>query len=148
VGKVVIEDEVEIGANVTIDRATLGETRIAKGSKIDNLVQIAHNVTVGENTLIVAQSGVSGSTKIGKDVTIAGQVGLVGHIEIGDRVIIGAQSGVSKSVKSDTFIFGYPAREIHRARRIEACITQLPEHFKRIRELERKLKNKIEKEET
>jgi UDP-3-O-[3-hydroxymyristoyl] glucosamine N-acyltransferase len=147
VGKVVIEDEVEIGANVTIDRATLGETRIGKGTKIDNLVQVAHNVVIGENTLIIAQAGISGSTKIGRDVTIAGQVGLVGHIEVGDRVLIGAQSGVSKSVKSDTVIFGYPAREIHRAMRIEACISQLPEYFKRINKLEKSLKSKTNKEE-
>jgi UDP-3-O-[3-hydroxymyristoyl] glucosamine N-acyltransferase len=146
VGKVVIEDEVEIGANVTIDRATLGETRIGKGTKIDNLVQIAHNVIIGENTLIVAQVGISGSTKIGNDVAIAGQVGLVGHIEIGDRVVIGAQSGVRKSVKSDTVIFGYPAREIHRSKRIEACISQLPEHFKRITQLEKKIKGEAKKE--
>ncbi|MCJ7509008.1 MAG: UDP-3-O-(3-hydroxymyristoyl)glucosamine N-acyltransferase [candidate division Zixibacteria bacterium] len=147
VGKVVIEDEVEIGANVTIDRATLGETRVGKGTKIDNLVQIAHNVVIGENTLIAAQAGISGSTRIGKDVIIAGQVGLVGHIEIGDRVVVGAQSGVSKSVKSDTFIFGYPAREIHRSMRIEACISQLPEYFKRITQLEKRIKDKDEKEE-
>ena len=146
VGKVVIEDEVEIGANVTIDRATLGETRIARGTKIDNLVQIAHNVVIGENCLIIAQVGVSGSTKIGKDVTIAGQVGLVGHIRIGDRVFIGAQSGVSKSIENDAIFFGYPAREIHKARKIEACISQLPEYFKRINKLEKKLENKGDEE--
>jgi UDP-3-O-[3-hydroxymyristoyl] glucosamine N-acyltransferase len=146
VGKVVIEDEVEIGANVTIDRATLGETRIGRGTKIDNLVQIAHNVTIGENCLIVAQVGISGSTKIGKDVIIAGQVGLVGHIQIGDRVIIGAQSGVSKSIESDTIVFGYPAREMRKARRIEACISQLPEYFKRINKLEKELKSRSDKE--
>jgi UDP-3-O-[3-hydroxymyristoyl] glucosamine N-acyltransferase len=113
VGTVVIEDDVEIGANVTIDRGTLGKTHIHRGVKIDNLVQIAHNVVIGENSIIVAQVGISGSTKVGKHVTLAGQVGLVGHIQIGDYVTIGAQSGVTKSVSDRTFLSGSPAVEHH-----------------------------------
>ena len=145
VGKVVLEDDVEIGANVTIDRATLGETRIKKGTKIDNLVQIAHNVKVGENTIIVAQVGISGSTKVGNNVTLAGQVGLVGHIEIGDNVIVGAQSGVSKSIHPGKVYFGYPAREHSKARKIEAVVSLLPEYVGKIRDLERRIKELEEK---
>lgn len=140
IGKVVLEDDVEIGANTTIDRATLGETRIAKGTKIDNLVQIAHNVTIGENSILAAQVGIAGSTKIGKNVTIAGQAGFVGHIKIGDNVIVGAQSGISKSFPSNTILFGYPAREHNKARKIEACVTLLPFYVKKIRELDKKIK--------
>jgi UDP-3-O-[3-hydroxymyristoyl] glucosamine N-acyltransferase len=140
IGKVVLEDDVEIGANTTIDRATLGETRIAKGTKIDNLVQIAHNVTIGENSILAAQVGIAGSTKIGKNVTIAGQAGFVGHIKIGDNVIVGAQSGISKSIPSNTTLFGYPAREIGKAKKIEACITLLPFYVNKIRKLEKKIK--------
>lgn len=145
VGTVVLEDDVEIGANVTVDRATLGETRIKKGTKIDNLVQIAHNVKIGENTIIVAQVGISGSTKVGKNVTLAGQVGLVGHIEIGDNVIVGAQSGVSKSLPPGKVFFGYPAREHSKARKIEAVISLLPEYVGKIRDLERRMKELEEK---
>ena len=106
VGTVVIEDNVEIGANCTIDRATLGETRIKQGAKLDNLIQIAHNVVIGENTVIAAQTGISGSTKIGNNVIIGGQVGFVGHIEIGDNTSIGAQSGISKSLPANSVYFG------------------------------------------
>ena len=141
VGKVVIEDFVEIGANVCVDRATLGETRIGKGTKIDNLVQIAHNVKIGENCIIVSQVGISGSTQIGKNVTVAGQAGMVGHIKIGDNVSVGAQSGISKDVPPNTAIFGCPAREIKKAKRIEACISNLPQWVQRIRELEEKVKD-------
>jgi UDP-3-O-[3-hydroxymyristoyl] glucosamine N-acyltransferase len=98
VGIVVIEDDVEIGSNCSIDRATLGETIIKRGAKLDNLIQIAHNVVIGENTVIAAQTGIAGSTKIGKNCVLAGQVGIVGHIEIADRTTIAAQSGVSKSI--------------------------------------------------
>lgn len=136
IGCVRIEDNVEIGANVTIDRATLGITRIGKGTKIDNLVQIGHNVEIGENCVIVAQVGISGSTKIGNDTVIAGQVGIAGHIKIGHRVTIGAQSGVTKSVPDDTTIFGYPAREIHKARRIEAHLSRLDLYIQRLINLE------------
>ncbi|MFH1337154.1 MAG: UDP-3-O-(3-hydroxymyristoyl)glucosamine N-acyltransferase [Candidatus Zixiibacteriota bacterium] len=139
-GRVKIEDNVEIGANVTIDRATLGVTRIGKGTKIDNLVQIGHNVDIGENCIIVAQVGIGGSTKIGDDTIIAGQAGLTGHIKIGKRVVIGAQSGVTKSVPDDTTIFGYPAREIHKMKRIEAHLSHLDRYIKRLRELEEEVK--------
>ncbi len=136
VGRVRIESDVEIGANVTIDRATLGITRIGKGTKIDNLVQIGHNVEIGENCIIVAQVGISGSTKIGNDTVIGGQVGIGGHLKIGNRVIIGAQSGVTKSVPDDTTIFGYPAREIHKAKRIEAHLSRLDRYIQRLIDLE------------
>jgi UDP-3-O-[3-hydroxymyristoyl] glucosamine N-acyltransferase len=139
VGGVRIEDEVEIGSNVTIDRATLGTTRIGKGTKIDNLVQIAHNVDIGENCIIVAQVGIGGSTKVGNDSVLAGQVGLVGHIRIGDRVVIGAQSGVTKDIPDDTTWFGYPAREIHKTKRIEAYLSRLHIYLERLKNLEKEL---------
>lgn len=145
VGKVVLEDDVEIGANVTIDRATLGQTIVKKGTKIDNLVQIAHNVKIGENTIVVAQVGISGSTKVGNNVTLAGQVGLVGHIEIGDNVIVGAQSGVSKSLHPGKIYFGYPAREHTKAKKIEAAISLLPRYVEKIRNLEKRIKELEEK---
>ncbi len=144
VGRVVIEDDVEIGANCTIDRATMGETRIRRGAKLDNLVHIAHNVEVGEWTVMAAQAGISGSTKIGHHVMVGGQVGTVGHIRIGNNVQIGAQSGVSKSIPDGEIVFGYPARPIMRTKRIEAVVNQLPELLKRVKELERqveKIKN-------
>ena len=139
-GKVIIEDDVEIGANVTIDRATLGATRIGKGTKIDNLVQIGHNVVIGENCIIVAQVGISGSTKIGNNVVLGGQVGLAGHIKIGNNVMIGAQSGVTKDIPDNTTVFGCPAREIKKTKKIEACLSRLPEYIKRLKEIEEKLK--------
>jgi len=140
-GIVVIEDDVEIGANCAIDRATIGETRIKRGAKLDNLIQVAHNVVIGENTVIAAQTGISGSTKIGSGCVIAGQVGFVGHIEIADRTTIAAQSGVHKSVKEPgkTF-FGYPALEHHERLRIEAALRQLPELISTVRNLQGELK--------
>jgi UDP-3-O-[3-hydroxymyristoyl] glucosamine N-acyltransferase len=141
IGGVRIEDDVEIGANVTIDRATLGVTRIGRGTKIDNLVQIGHNVDIGENCIIVAQVGIGGSTRVGNDSILAGQVGLAGHIRIGNRVVIGAQSGVTKDIPDDTTVFGYPAREIHKAKRIEAHLSRLHLYIQRLQELERKLKD-------
>ncbi len=139
VGWVEIADDVEIGSNCSIDRGALGPTKIGRGTKIDNLVQIAHNVEIGEHSIIVAQVGISGSTKIGNGVILAGQVGLVGHIEIGDGVKIGAQSGVNKSVPPGKMLFGYPAREIMLAKRIEAALTRLPDLLTRVRKLEKKL---------
>lgn len=140
VGTVIIEDDVEIGANCAIDRATLGHTFIGKGSKIDNLIQIAHNVHIGENSVIAAQSGVSGSTIIGKHVILAGQVGVVGHVEIADNVTVGAQSGVSKSIGESGKVFrGSPAREIHEELRQEAALRRLPDLISDMRNLEREL---------
>jgi len=138
-GAVVLEDGVEIGANCTIDRGTFGETRIRRGTKLDNLVHLAHNVEVGEHTVIAAQTGVSGSTKIGNRVTIAGNAGLVGHIEIGDDVTIGARAGVSKSIPAGLTVWGYLAREHTLARREEAAQRRLPELLKRVRALEKAL---------
>ena len=139
IGTVVIEDDVEIGANVTIDRARFDKTFIGKGTKIDNLVQIAHNVVIGQNSIIVAQAGISGSTRIGHDVIIAGQAGLVGHIEIGDGAILGAQAGVTKSVPPHTFVSGYPARPHQEAMRIYAAMQKLPELIKTLSELKKKI---------
>lgn len=142
IGTVVIEDDVEIGANVTIDRARFDKTVIGRGTKIDNLVQIAHNVEIGENSIIVAQTGISGSTVVGKNVTLAGQAGLVGHISIGDNSVIAAQAGVTKSVPANTCVSGYPAKPHHIAKRINAYIQKLPDLFKRVIELEKKCKNR------
>jgi len=140
IGTVIIEDDVEIGANVTIDRARFGRTLIARGTKIDNLVQIAHNVEIGENSIIVAQSGISGSTMVGKGVIMAGQSGIVGHINIGDNAIIAAKSGVAKSIPANAIVFGYPAKPIEKTKRINACLQRLPKLFKVVSEIERKLR--------
>ena len=145
VGIVVIEDDVEIGANTTIDRATLGETVIRRGAKLDNLIQIAHNVVVGEHTAIAAQAGISGSTTIGKYVKMGGQAGLVGHIHIGDNAIVGAQAGITKSVPDNAFVTGYPAREHMTAKREEASLARLPELLKRVKVLEQEIE-KLKKE--
>jgi UDP-3-O-[3-hydroxymyristoyl] glucosamine N-acyltransferase len=139
IGNVIIEDEVEIGSNTTIDRATLGSTIIRRGAKLDNLIQIAHNVEIGENTVIAAQTGISGSTKIGKNCMIAGQVGFVGHLSIGDDVKIGAQSGVSGNLKDGSIFMGSPAIDISIHRRALVHFKNLPEIVKRLDELERKL---------
>jgi len=136
IGTVIIEDDVEIGANVTIDRARFDKTIIKKGTKIDNLVQIAHNVSIGENSIIVAQSGISGSATIGKNVTIAGQSGVIGHITIGDNVVVAAQSGVTKSIPSNTCVSGYPAKPHVLAKKIHAFTQNLPELFKKVKQLE------------
>jgi UDP-3-O-[3-hydroxymyristoyl] glucosamine N-acyltransferase len=138
-GIVVIEDDVEIGANTTIDRATIGETLIKSGCKIDNLVQIAHNVEIDANTVVAAQTGISGSTKVGKHVTIAGQVGTVGHIEIGDNAILAAKSGISKNVPAGEIWFGYPATPIMKQKKIEASLRHLPEMSKKFNKLVKQL---------
>ena len=138
IGNVVVEDYVEIGANATIDRATIGSTFIKKGAKLDNLIQIAHNVEVGNNTVIAAQAGVSGSTKIGNNVMIGGQAGIVGHIQIADGSKINAQSGVSKSIKTpNAAVTGSPAFEYTSALRSQAVSRKLPDLEKRIKELEK-----------
>ncbi|MDR0811686.1 MAG: UDP-3-O-(3-hydroxymyristoyl)glucosamine N-acyltransferase [Paludibacter sp.] len=139
-GNVVIEDDVEIGSNTTIDRATLGSTVIRRGVKLDNLVQIAHNVEVGENTVIASQSGIAGSTKIGKHCVLAGQVGIAGHLHIADNTIFGAQSGVPNSVKEpNQILMGYPAIPAGNFRRSAVVYKNLPELQKKVYEIEKKI---------
>lgn len=138
IGWVEIGDDVEIGSNCSVDRGALGPTKIGRGTKIDNLVQIAHNVEIGQHSIIVSQVGISGSTKVGNGVVLAGQVGLTGHIEIGDGVQVGAQSGVAKSIPPGKRVFGYPARDIIETARIEAALVRLPELLKRVKRLEDK----------
>lgn len=146
IGNVIIEDGVEIGANATIDRATIGSTVIRSGAKIDNLVQIAHNVEVGINSVIAAQTGISGSTKIGNHVMIGGQVGIVGHIKIADGTKINAQSGVSKSIKTpNSAVTGSPAFDYTSALRSQAASRNLPGLEKRVLELEKLLKEMLAK---
>jgi UDP-3-O-[3-hydroxymyristoyl] glucosamine N-acyltransferase len=144
IGIVRIEDDVEIGANSTIDRATTGVTLIKSGSKLDNLVQIAHNVVVGENSILAAQVGVSGSTELGRNVVLAGQAGLVGHISIGDGAQVGAQGGVTKSIPPQTSVSGYPAREHGLARKIYAAMARLPHVMKEFRKLKERV-DRLEK---
>lgn len=139
IGNVIIEDDVELGSNVSIDRAAIGSTIIKRGSKIDNLVQIAHNVIIGEDTVISAQAGISGSTKIGNHCILAGQAGLVGHIEIGDNVVITAQTGVSKSILKPGYYMGFPAMEMKTYQKLQAKVRLLPDYIKRIEELENEL---------
>lgn len=143
VGNVILEDRVEVGSNTTIDRATLGSTIIRRGVKLDNLIQVAHNVEIGENTVIAAQTGISGSTHIGKNCMIGGQVGFVGHIRIGDNCKIGARSGVEGHVKPDSVIFGAPAIDASKARRSYIHWRNFDEIVKRINEMEKKLKTLI-----
>lgn len=144
-GSVEIGDEVEIGANVTIDRATTGVTSIGRGTKIDNLVQIAHNVTIGEDCIIVAQVGISGSAKVEDAVTLAGQVGVAGHLIIGANTVVAARSGITKSIKPNEVISGYPARPHNEEKRINAAISRLPTLLKRVRGLEQKIEELEEK---
>lgn len=145
-GNVVIENDVEIGANCTIDRATMGSTIIRKGAKLDNLIQIAHNVEIGTNTVIAAQAGVSGSTKIGEYVMIGGQAGIVGHIQIANGTKINAQSGVSKSIKKpNKAVTSSPAFEYRDALKSQAIIRNLPSLQERINHLEEKIKSLLNK---
>jgi UDP-3-O-[3-hydroxymyristoyl] glucosamine N-acyltransferase len=137
VGQVIIQDDVEIGANVTIDRGALGPTIIGKGTKIDNLVQIAHNVTIGEHCLVVAQVGIAGSTKVGSYTTLAGQVGLAGHLKIGNKVIVAAQSGVMTDIPDGGKWLGAPAQPDRQAKRQMIALQHLPELMRRVAELER-----------
>jgi UDP-3-O-[3-hydroxymyristoyl] glucosamine N-acyltransferase len=133
VGWVEVGDEAEIGACVTIDRGVLGPTRIGAGTKVDNQVQVAHNVQVGEHCLLVSQSGISGSTKIGRYVTLAGKVGVVGHIEIGDKTIVGGNSVVAKSLPPGSFVTGYPARPHKEWMEVQAAVNRLPKLIKQWR---------------
>ena len=137
-GNVVVGHHVSIGANTTVDCATLGSTVIQDGVKLDNLIQIAHNAEIGENTVIAAQTGVSGSTKIGKNCILAGQVGVVGHLTIGDRVTVGAQAGVGKSLDSGQIVLGSPAFDRKKYLRAYAAFRNLPDLLNRISELEKK----------
>lgn len=148
IGNVIIQDDVEIGSNVSIDRAAMGSTIIKQGCKLDNLIQVAHNVVIGENTAISAQSGISGSTKIGKNCILAGQVGIADHLEICDNVIIMAQSGVSRNVNKPGFYFGSPIKEHKTALKLEAHFRNLPDYVERIKKLETELKNLQDKLET
>ena len=140
IGNVVIEDFVEIGANCCIDRATLGSTVIKKGVKLDNLIQIAHNCVIEENTVIASQTGIAGSTKIGKNCMFGGQVGIVGHLNIGDKVMIQAQSGVTKSLKDGEVVMGSPAFDIRAYNRSYVGFRKLPDLIRKINELETELK--------
>ena len=139
IGTVVIEDNVEIGANATIDRARFDKTIIGKGTKIDNLVQIAHNVVVKKNCIIVAQAGISGSTTIEQGAILAGQAGVVGHITVGEGAIVAAQAGVTKSVPHHMKVSGYPAKPHQVAKRVNACVQRLPRMYQRVKKLEEKI---------
>ena len=137
IGNVIIEDDVEIGANTTVDRATMGSTIIRRGVKLDNLIQVAHNVEIGENTVIAAQTGISGSTKIGKNCIIGGQVGIVGHIHLADGTKINAQSGLSKSVTNENVTLnGSPAFEYKNSLKSQAIFRNLPDLQARLQKLE------------
>lgn len=142
VGNVILEDRVEVGSNTTIDRATIGSTIIRKGAKLDNLIQIAHNVEIGENTIIAAQTGISGSTKIGKNCMIGGQVGIIGHITIADGIKIAAQSGVGQSLKTPGAAYqGSPCFEVMPYQRSYVLFRKLPDLHDRVRELENLILN-------
>lgn len=143
VGGVRIEDDVEIGANTTVDRATLGETIVGQGTKIDNLVQIGHNVRIGEHCIIVAQVGVSGSCRLGRGVVLAGQVGIADHVTVGDGAMLGAQSGVFMDIAPGEKVLGTPGRPMTQAKRIILVENQLPELARRVGALERRL-NRLE----
>lgn len=140
VGVVVLGDDVEIGANTTIDRARFGETRIGNGAKLDNLIQIAHNVTVGEDTAMAAQVGISGSTHVGNRVQLGGQVGVAGHLHIGDNAVVMAQAGVSKDIPPASIMFGTPAVPALEAKKAHAHIMRLPELKKKLAEIDTRLK--------
>jgi len=138
IGTVIVEDEVEIGANTTIDRGAIGDTIIKKYTKIDNLVQIAHNDIIGENCLIISQVGIAGSTIVGNNVTLAGQVGVAGHLEIGDNTMIGAQSGVPGNVEANKILSGHPLVDHREDMKIRVAMKKLPELLKRVKALEEK----------
>jgi UDP-3-O-[3-hydroxymyristoyl] glucosamine N-acyltransferase len=146
IGNVIIRDDVEIGSNVSIDRGALGPTIIGKGTKIDNLVQIGHNVNIGEHSLVISQVGIAGSTKIGNYVILAGQAGLAGHLKIGNRVTISAQSGVMSNIDDGEKWLGSPAQPDRQAKRQLIAIQHLPDLLKRVAELEKKIGADVEKE--
>lgn len=138
-GNVVIEDDVEVGANTTIDRGNFEPTVLKRGVKLDNLIHVAHNVVIGEDSAIAAQTGISGSTRIGRRVLIGGQAGFVGHIEIGDDSFIGSKAGVAKDIKPGEKVTGYPAQDIMRQRRIEAAQRSLPALLKDVKRLRKEI---------
>ncbi|MFP4081257.1 MAG: UDP-3-O-(3-hydroxymyristoyl)glucosamine N-acyltransferase [Candidatus Aminicenantes bacterium] len=138
-GTVVIEDDVEVGANTTIDRASLGETVIRKGTKIDNLVQIAHNVEIGENSILAAQTGIAGSTKIGRNVIMGGQVGVSDHVTIGDNVVAAAKSGITKSIPPGAMVSGSPHLDIRDWRKVWVLLPKLYDLVKDIKKLKKKV---------
>lgn len=140
IGNVVIEDDVEIGSNTTIDRATMGSTRICKGVKLDNLIQVGHNVVIGDNTVMAAQSGIAGSTKIGSNCMVGGQVGFAGHISVGNNVQIGAQSGIPSDVEDNRRLMGYPATEAKDFMRQTVYIKNLSKLNDRVKAIENELK--------
>jgi len=143
VGRVIIEDDVELGANVSIDRGALGDTIIRKGSKIDNLVQIAHNVEVGEYTILCSQVGIAGSSKVGSNCIFAGQVGVADHVKVGNNVKIGAQSGIPNDIPDNKIVLGYPAMDIGLQRRIIASLKELPDMIKYFHQLKKKEENDV-----
>lgn len=139
VGVVIIEDDVEIGANTTIDRARFGRTFIGQGTKIDNMVQVAHNVEIGAHCILVAQSGVAGSTKLGHHTTVAGQTGISGHLKIGDFVMIAARSGVTKNIPSKTAVMGFPAGDLKTQKNKEVAMRRLPGTIETVKALEKRI---------
>lgn len=142
IGYVIVEDDVEIGANTTVDRARFNVTRIQSGTKIDNLVQVAHNVNIGKNCIIAAQSGISGSTTLEDEVTLAGQVGVAGHITIGRGAIIGAQGGVNRDIEPSSTSTGTPVMPLLQARKIDVLLRKLPELFKKVANIEKIIEKK------
>ncbi|PCI35157.1 MAG: UDP-3-O-(3-hydroxymyristoyl)glucosamine N-acyltransferase [Elusimicrobia bacterium] len=146
VGRVIIEDNCEIHANVTIDRAVTGETRIGAGTKVDNLVQIGHNCTTGPNCLIISQTGLAGTSKLGRQVILAGQVGLAGHLKIGDGAIITAQTGVMSDIPPKSIMFGTPARPHREAMKLQALMNKLPEMYRALKKFKALLGKEEEKE--
>ncbi|MGH7255924.1 MAG: UDP-3-O-(3-hydroxymyristoyl)glucosamine N-acyltransferase [Nitrospirales bacterium] len=140
IGIVVIEDDVELGANVTVDRATFGQTLIGRGTKVDNLVQIAHNVSIGEHSIIVAQVGIAGSTTVGRQVMVGGQAGLADHLRIEDRVLIAARSGVNRHLTAGQIVSGTPAMPHEQSIKVQAILPRLPELRQKIRELEARVR--------
>ena len=139
IGNVIVEDDVELGANVTVDRGTFGSTRIRRGTKIDNLVQVGHNCDVGEDCILVAQVGLSGSVRVGRGSVFAGQSGSVGHLRIGKDVKVGAKSAVTEDLADGAFVIGHPARDHREWKRSQAGLARLPELRKRVAELERRV---------
>jgi UDP-3-O-[3-hydroxymyristoyl] glucosamine N-acyltransferase len=142
IGNVIVGDDVEIGANVAVDRGALGSTVIGKGTKIDNLVQIAHNVQIGEHCIIVGQAGIAGSTKLGNYVVLAGQVGIGGHLKIGNQVIVAAKAGVMTNIPDGEKWIGTPACPDKEGKRQMIAMKLLPDYLKRVAELEKKLEGK------